>query len=56
MSISISDFVIEKMSKALVVTCERNLETVYRALDGIDFEGALSDWNRVRIKVNLSSQ
>ncbi len=44
---------IEKMSKALVVTGERNLETVYRALDGIDFEGALSDWNRVRIKVNF---
>jgi len=41
------------MSIVSVATGERELETVYRALDGIDFKGALSDWDRVLIKVNF---
>lgn len=41
------------MSIVSVSTGERNLETVYRALNGIDFEGALSEWDRVLIKVNF---
>ncbi len=41
------------MSTVSVATGERNLETVYRALSGINFEGALSDWDRVLIKVNF---
>lgn len=42
-----------KLSIVSVATGERNLETVYRALNGIDFEGALSEWDRVLIKVNF---
>ncbi|MCK4568630.1 MAG: DUF362 domain-containing protein [Candidatus Thorarchaeota archaeon] len=53
MSFSISDLVIEKMSIVSVAIGERELETVYRALNGIEFEGALSDWDRVLIKVNF---
>ncbi len=53
MSISISDLVIRKMSIVSVATGDRDLETVYRALNGIDFAGALSDWDRVLIKVNF---
>ena len=41
------------MSIVSVATGERELETVYRALNGIDFEGALSEWDRVLIKVNF---
>ncbi len=41
------------MSIVSVAIGERNLETVYRALSGINFEGALSDWDRVLIKVNF---
>ena len=41
------------MSVVSVATGERELETVYRALSGIDFEGALSGWDRVLIKVNF---
>ncbi|TFG29501.1 DUF362 domain-containing protein [Candidatus Thorarchaeota archaeon] len=41
------------MSLVSVATGERNLETVYRALNGIDFEGDLSKWDRVLIKVNF---
>ena len=41
------------MSVVSVATGERELETVYRALNGIDFEGALTDWDRILIKVNL---
>lgn len=41
------------MSIVSVSTGERNLETVYRALNGINYEGALSEWDRVLIKVNF---
>jgi len=41
------------MSIVSVATGERELDTVYRALNGIDFEGALSEWDRVLIKVNF---
>jgi len=41
------------MSIVSVATGERELETVYRALNGIDFQGALSEWERVLIKVNF---
>ena len=41
------------MSIVSVATGERELETVYRALNEIDFKGALSEWDRVLIKVNL---
>lgn len=41
------------MSVVSVATGERELETVYRALNGIDFNGALSEWDRVLIKVNF---
>ena len=43
------------MSIVSVATGERKLETVYRALKGIDYTGALSDWERVLIKVNFIS-
>ena len=43
------------MSVVSVATGERELKTVYRALNGIDFAGALSDWERVLIKVNFIS-
>jgi uncharacterized protein (DUF362 family) len=41
------------MSRVAVVKGERSLETVYRALDLVPFEDALSRWNRVLIKVNF---
>ena len=41
------------MSRVAVVKGERSLETVYRALDLIPFEEALSKWKRVLIKVNF---
>ena len=41
------------MSTVCVSTGERELETVYRTLNGIDFKGALSEWDRVLIKINL---
>jgi uncharacterized protein (DUF362 family) len=41
------------LSTVSVAIGERSLETVYRALDGIDFSGALSNWDRVLIKVNF---
>ncbi len=41
------------MSTVSVATGERNLNTVYRAIDGIDFADALSGWDRVLIKVNF---
>jgi len=41
------------MSIVSVATGERELETVYRALNGIDFKGVLADWDRVLIKVNF---
>ena len=41
------------MSIVSVATGERELETVYRALNGIDFSGALAEWDRVLIKVNF---
>jgi uncharacterized protein (DUF362 family) len=41
------------MSTVSVAIGERRLETVYRALDCIDFTGALSKWDRVLIKVNF---
>jgi len=53
MSISIHDLVIRKISIVSVATGERDLEIVYRALNGIVFAGALSDWDRVLIKVNF---
>ena len=45
--------VYHEMSIVSVATGERELETVYRALNGIDFAGALADWERVLIKVNF---
>jgi len=41
------------MSRVVVVKGERSLETVYRAIDLIQFSDALSDWDRVLIKVNF---
>lgn len=41
------------MSIVSVAIGERELETVYRALNGIDFARTLSDWDRVLIKVNF---
>ena len=41
------------MSRVAVVKGERSLETVYNALDLIPYEDALSNWNRVLIKVNF---
>ena len=41
------------MSRVVVVKGERSLETVYRAIDLIPFSDALSDWDRVLIKVNF---
>ncbi len=41
------------MSVVSIASGERELDTVYRALNGIDFEEALSDWDRVLIKVNF---
>ncbi len=41
------------MSKVAVVTGERNLETVYRALDLIPYKEALQLWDRILIKVNF---
>ena len=43
------------MSIVSVATGERKLETVYRSLKGIDYSGALSEWDRVLIKVNFIS-
>jgi len=43
------------MSVVSIAIGERELETVYRALKGIDLVGTLSDWERVLIKVNLIS-
>ena len=41
------------MSTVSVATGERSFETVYRAINGIDFAGALARWDRVLIKVNF---
>ena len=41
------------MVDVAVMTGERCLDTVYRALDAIPFVNALDDWERVLIKVNL---
>ncbi len=41
------------MSTVAVVKGERSLETVYRALDLIQYRDAFSEWDRVLIKVNF---
>ncbi len=41
------------MSTVSVATGERELDTVYRALNEIDFKGVLSDCDRALIKVNF---
>ena len=41
------------MSKLALVKGERGHEPVYKALKLIDFKAALSDWQRVLIKVNF---
>jgi uncharacterized protein (DUF362 family) len=41
------------MSRVAVVKGERSLKTVDRAIDLIPFENALSDWERVLIKINF---
>ena len=41
------------MSTVSVATGKRSLKTVYRAIDGIDFAGALANWDRILIKVNF---
>jgi uncharacterized protein (DUF362 family) len=43
----------KRMVSVSVATGPRTLDTVYRSLDGIDFAGALSDWDMVLIKVNF---
>ena len=43
------------MSDVAVITGERSLGTVYKALDSIPMKEALSQWDRVLIKVNLIS-
>ena len=41
------------MSRVAIAKGERSLETVYRAIDLIPIQEALSDWDRVLIKVNF---
>jgi uncharacterized protein (DUF362 family) len=44
---------VTQKSKVAIVKGERGHEPVFRALDLIDYESALSGWNRVLIKVNF---
>jgi uncharacterized protein (DUF362 family) len=45
--------ILSPMSRVAVVKGERSLKTVDRAIDLIPFENALSDWERVLIKINF---
>ena len=41
------------MSKVALIKGERSLDTVYKALDLIQYKEVFEDWDRVLIKVNF---